>query len=102
MFLKTYSSWVRVAQNLEKYSQGSQLGECGREITTLKNNKNLISAIRDSKSELPLNMQYYSFGEKHQPDVMESIHLNPILARSSRMEPPSGYTSKFNGRYTNE
>ena len=47
-------------------------------------------------------MQYYSFGEKHQPDVMESIHLNPILARSSRMEPPSGYTSKFNGRYTNE
>ena len=59
-----------------------------------------ISAIRDAKSELPLNMQYFSFGEKHQPDVMESIHLNPILARSSRMDPPSGYTTKFNGRHT--
>ena len=83
-------------------TQGSQLDKCGGKFTALKNDKILISAIRDSKSELPLDMRYYSFGEKHHPDVMESTRLNPILARSSRMEPPAGYTSKFNGRYKNK
>ncbi len=58
-----------------------------------------FSAIKDAKGELPLNLQYFCLGNKPRNDVVDSVYLNPLIASSSPSEPPSGYTSKFNGEW---